>query len=153
MSNTIRNKKQFNAQVPVAFQTEKDAQAAKECYEFAHKRGEALKEELCEFAVAHADEVFEPGVGNSRSRHGTVDGIEYTMTEGVALERVDGGDIRNEDFVKTIPKKYLRVKLEVNKAAIKAAKLTPEQLAKLGLCYSLTHTMKFKATENRNERK
>ena len=152
MSNQIKNKKQFTAQVAVAFQDEKDAKEAKRCYEFAHKRCEATKAELCLFGVAHPDEVFEPGVGKAKCRRGVVDGVEYTMTEGVKLERIDGGDLADEEFVKSLPMKFRRVKLEPAKDAIKAAKLPPERLSKLGLQYVTTHTMKFKATED-NERK
>ena len=49
------------------------------------------------------------------------------------------------EFLKKLPKKYVRAKLELNKAQIKSEGLDDEALAKLGLVRVSTMSMKLKA--------
>ena len=61
------------------------------------------------------------------------------------FERTDGGKLTDVEFLKKLPKKYVRAKLELNKAKIKADALDSEALAKLGLVRVTTMSMKLKA--------
>ena len=67
------------------------------------------------------------------------------MTSGTTVERADGGRLTDGDFLKGLPKKYLRVKFELNKAKIKADGLDDADLAALGLVRVETMGMKLKA--------
>ena len=67
------------------------------------------------------------------------------MSNGTAIERADGGKLTDGDFLKSLPKKYIRVKFELNKAKIKADGLDAEALAKLGLVRVETMSLKLKA--------
>ena len=42
------------------------------------------------------------------------------MTSGTTVERADGGKLTDIEFLNSLPKKYVRAKLEINKAKIKA---------------------------------
>ena len=76
---------------------------------------------------------------------GQTDSVEYTMTNGTSVERADGGKLTDGEFLKSLPKKYIRVKFELNKAKIKADGLDAEKLATLGLVRVETVSMKLKA--------
>ena len=76
---------------------------------------------------------------------GQTDAVEYTMTSGSTVERADGGRLSDAEFLKSLPKKYVRAKLELNKAKIKADGLGDEALAELGLVRVETMGLKLKA--------
>ena len=59
--------------------------------------------------------------------------------------RLRGGKLTDRDFLKGLPKKYLRVKFELNKAKIKADGLDDGALGALGLVRVGTMGMKLKA--------
>ena len=138
----IKNTKQFKERVDAAFETQKTRDEAKACYDFSREEFKAQEEELCAYAAANPD-VFEGRDGVSG--WGQTDSVEYTMTSGTTVERADGGKLTDGDFLKLLPKKYIRVKFELNKAKIKAEGLDDETLAKLGLVRVETMGMKLKA--------
>ena len=67
------------------------------------------------------------------------------MSGGVTVERADGGKLTDREFLKGLPKKYIRVKFELNKAKLKADGLDDADLASLGLVRVGTLGMKLKA--------
>ena len=105
-------------------------------------RAREAEEELCAYAAGHA-EVFSGRDGTSG--WGATDSVEYVMSNGTAIERADGGKLTDGDFLKSLPKKYIRVKFELNKAKLKADGLDAEALAKLGLVRVETMSLKLKA--------
>ena len=76
---------------------------------------------------------------------GSTDTVEYVMSGGVTVERADGGKLTDREFLKGLPRKYVRVKFELNKAKIKADGLDDADLASLGLVRVGTLGMKLKA--------
>ena len=136
----IKSKKQFKDGVNAAFETMKTRDEAKACYDFSREEYKNAETELCEYAVANPD-VFEGRDG--LSGWGTTDSVEYTMTGGSTVERIDGGKLTDVEFLKTLPKRYVRAKLELNKAKIKADGLGPVELEKLGLIRVATLSMKL----------
>ena len=100
------------------------------------------EKELCQYA-AENPEVFEGTDG--ASGWGQTDSVEYTMSNGTTVERADGGKLTDAEFLKSLPKKYIRAKLELNKAKIKADGLDGDALAELGLVRVATMSMKLKA--------
>ena len=98
--------------------------------------------ELCAYANDH-HEVFEGTDGTSG--WGTTDTVEYVVSGGTTVERADGGKLTDREFLKGLPKKYLRVKFELNKAKIKADALDDNALAALGLVRVETLGLKLKA--------
>ena len=137
----IKSVKQFKERVDGAFETMKTRDEAKACYDFAREEFDAAEEELCAYAAAHHD-VFEGNDGVSG--WGATESVEYTMSNGNTVERTDGGKLTDVEFLKKLPKKYVRAKLELNKAKIKADALDSEALAKLGLVRVTTMSMKLK---------
>ena len=137
----IKSKKQFKEQVDAAYETMKMRDEAKACYDFSRDEYKIAEEELCAYAAANPD-VFEGSDGVSG--WGSTDAVEYTMSSGVSVERADGGKISDGKFLKALPKKYVRVKFELNKAKIKAESLDDAALAKLGLVRVSTMSMKLK---------
>ena len=77
--------------------------------------------------------------------------VEYVMTNGSSVERADGGKLGDADFLDALPKKYVRVKRELNKAKLKADGLDAAALAKLGLVRVATMSMKLKAKSHGDE--
>ena len=138
----IKSTKQFKEQVDAAFATMQTRDEAKACYEFEREEYKTAEAELCAYAAANPD-VFEGRDG--ASGWGATDTVEYVMSGGVTVERVDGGKLTDRDFLKGLPKKYLRVKFELNKAKIKADGLDDDALAALGLVRVETMGMKLKA--------
>ena len=138
----IKSKKQFKAGIDAAFETLKTRDEAKACYDFSREEYNAAEEELCQFAAANP-EVFEGTDGTSG--WGQTDAVEYTMTSGSTVERADGGRLSDAEFLKSLPKKYVRAKLELNKAKIKADGLGDEALGELGLVRVETMGLKLKA--------
>ena len=138
----IKSKKQFKEQVDAAFATMQTRDEAKACYEFQREEYKTAEAELCAYAAANPD-VFEGRDG--ASGWGATDSVAYVMTNGVTVERADGGKLTDRDFLKGLPKKYLRVKFELNKAKIKADGLDDADLAALGLVRVETLGMKLKA--------
>lgn len=138
----IKSTKQFKAKVDAAFETMKTRDDAKSCYELSRDEYKAAEEELCEYAAQNG-EVFDET--DEVSGWGSTESVDYVMTNGNTIERADGGKISDRDFLETLPKKYLRVKLELNKAKIKSEGLGDEALAKLGLVRVKTMSMKLKA--------
>jgi hypothetical protein len=138
----IRSTKQFKEQVDAAFATMQTRDEAKACYEFQRGEYKSAEAELCAYANAHR-EVFEGTVGVSG--WGSTDTVEYVMSGGVTVERADGGKLTDREFLKALPKKYIRVKFELNKAKIKADGLDDADLASLGLVRVNTLGMKLKA--------
>ena len=137
----IKSIKQFKERVDGAFETQKTRDEAKACYDFAREEFKAAEEELCAYAAANPA-VFEGRDGVSG--WGATESVEYTMSNGTTVERTDGGKLTEMDFLKGLPKKYVRAKLELNKAKIKAEGLDDEQLAALGLVRVSTMSMKLK---------
>ncbi len=138
----IKTTKQFKEQVDAAFTTMQTRDEAKACYDFQREEYKAAEEELCAYASGH-HEVFEGRDGVSG--WGATERVEYVMSSGTALERIDGGKMSDCEFLKGLPKKYLRVKFELNKAKIKADGLDDGALAALGLVRVETMSMKLKA--------
>ena len=138
----IKSKKQFKEQVDAAFATMQTRDEAKACYEFEREEYKTAEAELCAYAAANPD-VFEGRDG--ASGWGATDTVEYVMTSGTTVERADGGRLTDGVFLKGLPKKYLRVKFELNKAKIKADGLDDADLAALGLVRVETMGMKLKA--------
>ena len=138
----IKTTKQFKAKVDGAFETMKTRDEAKACYDFSREEYKTAEEELCAYAAGHP-EVFEGSDGTGG--WGATESVEYVMSNGTAIERADGGKINDGEFLKELPKKYIRVKFELNKAKIKADGLDAEALAKLGLVRVETMSMKLKA--------
>ena len=138
----IKTTKQFKDGIDAAFETQKTLDEAKACYDFSRDEYKAAEEELCAYAAQHT-EVFAGRDGTSG--WGTTDSVEYVMSNGSAIERADGGKLTDGDFLKALPKKYLRVKFELNKAKIKADGLDASALAKLGLVRVETMSLKLKA--------
>ena len=138
----IKNTKQFKEQVDAAFETQTTRDEAKACYEFQREEYKTAEAELCAYASEHR-EVFEGTEGDSG--WGSTDTVEYVMSGGVTVERADGGKLTDREFLKGLPKKYIRVKFELNKAKIKADGLDDDALAALGLVRVGTLGMKLKA--------
>ena len=137
----IKTTKQFKRGIDKAFETMKTRDEAKACYDFSREEYNAAEEELCAYAAANPD-VFEGTDGTSG--WGQTDAVEYTMTSGSTVERADGGKLSDAEFLKSLPKKYVRAKLELNKAKIKADGLDGEDLALLGLVRVETMSLKLK---------
>ena len=138
----IKTTKQFKSGIDAAFETQKTRDEAKACYDFSRDELKAAEEELCAYAAEHT-EVFEGRDGTSG--WGATESVEYVMSNGSAIERADGGRLTDGEFLKALPKRYLRVKFELNKAKIKADGLEPDALAKLGLVRVETISLKLKA--------
>ena len=138
----IKNTRQFKEQVDAAFATMQTRDEAKACYEFQREEYKTAEAELCAYASEHR-EVFEGADGVSG--WGSTDTVEYVMSGGVTVERADGGKLTDSEFLKGLPKKYIRVKFELNKAKIKADALDDEALAALGLVRVGTVSLKLKA--------
>ena len=138
----IKNTKQFKEQVNAAFATMQTRDEAKACYEFQREEYKTAEAELCAYASEHR-EVFEGTEGDSG--WGSTDTVEYVMTGGVTVERADGGKLNDREFLAGLPKKYIRVKFELNKAKLKADGLDDADLASLGLVRVGTLGMKLKA--------
>ena len=138
----IKTTKQFKEQVDAAFATMQTRDEAKACYEFQREEYKTAEAELCAYASEHR-EVFEGTEGDSG--WGSTDTVAYVMSGGVTVERADGGKLTDREFLKGLPRKYVRVKFELNKAKIKADALDAEKLAALGLVRVETVSMKLKA--------
>ena len=136
----IKSKKQFKDGVDAAFETLKTRDEAKACYDFSREEYKSAEEELCAYAAANPD-VFEGTDG--ASGWGETESVEYTMTGGMTVERADGGKLSDAEFLKGLPTRYVRAKLELNKAKIKADGLDADALAKLGLVRIATMSMKL----------
>ena len=138
----IKTVKQFKERVDAAFETQRTRDEAKACWDFQREEFKSAEAELCAYA-AENPEVFEGRDGVSG--WGATESVEYTMTNGVAIERSDGGKLTDGEFLKSLPKKYIRVKFELNKAKIKADGLDDGELAEMGLVRVGTVSMKLKA--------
>ena len=137
----IKSKKQFKAGVDSAFETMKTRDEAKACYDFSREEYKNTEDELCEYAAANPD-VFEGRDGVSS--WGATKSVEYTFSCGNSVERADGGKLNDGEFLKKLPKKYVRVKFELNKQKIKSEDLDSAALEKLGLVRVATMSMKLK---------
>ena len=137
----IKTKKQFKANVDAAFETMKTRDEAKACYDFSREEYKNAEDELCEYAAANPD-IFEGRDGVSA--WGNTESVEYIFSRGSALERADGGKLNDGDFLKKLPKKYVRVKFELNKQKINSENLDIATLEKLGLVRVTTLSMKLK---------
>ena len=137
----IKTKKQFKAGVDTAFETMKTRDEAKACYDFSREEYKNAEDELCEYAAANPD-IFEGRDGVSS--WGATESVEYIFSRGSALERADGGKLNDGDFLKKLPKKYVRVKFELNKQKINSENLDIATLEKLGLVRVITLSMKLK---------
>lgn len=138
----IKNTRQFKEQVDAAFATMQTRDEAKACYEFQREEYKTAEAELCAYASEHR-EVFEGADGVSG--WGSTDTVEYVMSGGMTVERADGGKLTDREFLKGLPRKYVRVKFELNKAKIKADALEDADLAALGLVRVETLGLKLKA--------
>ena len=137
----IKSKKQFKAGVDSAFETMKTRDEAKACYDFSREEYKNAEDELCEYAAANPD-VFEGRDGVSS--WGATESVEYTFSCGNSVERADGGKLNDGEFLKKLPKKYVRVKFALNKQKIKSEDLDSAALEKLGLVRVATMSMKLK---------
>lgn len=137
----IKTKKQFKAGVDSAFETMKTRDEAKACYDFSREEYKNAEDERCEYAAANPD-VFEGR--DSVSSWGATESVEYTFSCGNSVERADGGKLNDGEFLKKLPKKYVRVKFELNKQKIKSEDLDSAALEKLGLVRVATMSMKLK---------
>ena len=137
----IKTKKQFKANVDAAFETMKTRDEAKACYDFSREEYKNAEDELCEYAAANPD-VFEGRDGVSS--WGATESVEYTFSCGNSVERADGGKLNDGDFLKKLPKKYVRIKFELNKQKINSENLDIATLEKLGLVRVATMSMKLK---------
>jgi len=138
----IKTMKQFKEGINAAFETQKTRDEAKACYDFSREEFKTAEQDLCAYAAEHKDVfVGQDGV----SGWGETDSVEYVMSNGTSVERADGGKLTDGDFLKELPKKYIRVKFELNKAKLKADGLDGDALAKLGLVRVTTMSMKLKA--------
>ena len=137
----IKSKKQFKAGVDSAFETMKTRDEAKACYDFSREEYKNAEDELCEYAAANPD-VFEGRDGVSS--WGATESVEYTFSCGNSVERADGSKLNDGEFLKKLPKKYVRVKFELNKQKIKSEDLDSAALEKLGLVRVATMSMKLK---------
>ena len=137
----IKTKKQFKAGIDSAFETMKNRDEAKACYDFSREEYKNAEDELCEYAAANPD-VFEDRDGVSS--WGATESVEYTFSCGNSVERADGGKLNDGEFLKKLPKKYVRVKFELNKQKIKSEDLDSAALEKLGLVRVATMSMKLK---------
>ena len=137
----IKTKKQFKAGVDSAYETMKTRDEAKACYDFSREEYKNAEDELCEYAAANPD-VFEGRDGVSS--WGATESVEYTFSCGNSVERADGGKLNDGEFLKKLPKKYVRVKFELNKQKIKSEDLDSAALEKLGLVRVATMSMKLK---------
>ena len=137
----IKSKKQFKAGVDSAFETMKTRDEAKACYDFSREEYKNAEDELCEYAAANPD-VFEGRDGVSS--WGATESVEYTFSCGNSVERADGGKLNDGEFLKKLPKTYVRVKFELNKQKIKSEDLDSAALEKLGLVRVATMSMKLK---------
>lgn len=137
----IKSKKQFKAGVDSAFETMKTRDEAKACYDFSREEYKNAEDELCEYAAANPD-VFEGRDGVSS--WGATESVEYTFSCGNSVERADGGKLNDGEFLKKLPKKYVRVKFELNRQKIKSEDLDSAALEKLGLVRVATMSMKLK---------
>ena len=145
---SIKTTRQFKAKVDAAFETMRTRDEAKACYDFSREEYKSAEEELCAYAAANPD-VFEGTDG--ASGWGETESVEYTMTGGMTVERADGGKLSDAEFLKGLPTRYVRAKLELNKAKIKADGLDADALAKLGLVRIATMSMKLKPINEVNE--
>ncbi len=136
----IKSTKQFKQEVDAAFTTMQTRDEAKACYEFERDEYKNAEKELCAYAGEHP-EVFDGHDGTSG--WGATDTVEYTVSSGRSVERADGGRVNDAEFLKGIPRKYVRVKMELNKAKIKADGLDEEELAQLGLVSVATSQIKL----------
>ena len=137
----IKTKKQFKAGVDSAFETMKNRDEAKACYDFSREEYKNAEDELCEYAATNPD-VFEGRDGVSS--WGATESVEYMFSCGNSVERADGGKLNDGEFLKKLPKKYVRVKFELNKQKIKSEDLDSAALEKLGLVRVATMSMKLK---------
>ena len=137
----IKSKKQFKAGFDSAFETMKTRDEAKACYDFSREEYKNAEDELCEYAAANPD-VCEGRDGVSS--WGATESVEYTFSCGNSVERADGGKLNDGEFLKKLPKKYVRVKFELNKQKIKSEDLDSAALEKLGLVRVATMSMKLK---------
>ncbi len=126
----IKSTKQFKQEVDSAFATMQTRDEAKACYEFQRDEFKTAEAELCSYAKEHR-EVFDGTDGVSG--WGSTDTVDYTVSTGRTVERADGGRLNDAAFLKSIPRRYVRVKMELNKAKIKADGLDEKDLAAIGL--------------------
>jgi len=138
----IKTVKQFKDAINSAFETQKTRDEAKACYDFSREELKSAEQELCAYAAGNPD-VYDGQ--DAVSGWGATDTVEYVISSGSSLERADGGKLTDGEFLKSVPKKYLRVKFELNKAKIKGDGLDDATLAKLGLVRVTAMSMKLKA--------
>ena len=138
----INSAKAFREAVDSAFETQELRDARKLEYDALHKDFAERHDALCDYAEAHP-EVFDEGECG-RSREGTTDRVRYKMTTGEVLERIDGGRLTDEKWLKSLPARYVRNVPTLKKQALKDADLKEEELLALGLRRVVTRTMKLK---------
>ena len=136
----IRGMKQFREKVDAALETMKTRDEAKACYDFARDEYAEQEEAITAFALENPDQVFPAGHEGGNGT-GETEATRYTLRSGRSLARLDGGKLGDQDWLKSLPKKYIRVKFELNKAKLKADALDDDALADLGLADLVTHTL------------
>jgi len=139
----IKTLKQFNESIDTAFETQKTRDEAKACYEFQRDELKLAEKEICDYSAEHP-EVF---AGNDdASAWGSTGTVDFTISNGRTVERLDGGKLSDAAFIEALPRKYVRVKRELNKAKLKADGLDVAALEQLGLKYVSTRTLRLVAS-------
>ena len=140
----IKTIKQFREKVDAALETMKTRDEAKACYDFSRDEYAEAEKSITAFALENPDQVF-PSGHEGDDGEGETEMTRYTLRSGRTLERIDGGKLSDQNWLKSLPKKYIRVKFELNKAKLKADGLDAEALANLGLVRVETMSLKLKA--------
>ena len=136
----IKSMKQFREKVDAALETMKTRDEAKACYDFSRDEYAEAEECITAFALENLDQVF-PAGHEGDNGEGETEATRYSLRSGRTLARLDGGKLNDQDWLKSLPKKYIRVKFELNKAKIKADGLDDKELKELGLEDVVTHTL------------
>ena len=136
----IKTIKQFREKVDAALETMKTRDEAKACYDFSRDEYAEAEKSITAFALENPDQVF-PSGHEGDDGEGETEMTRYTLRSGRTLERIDGGKLSDQNWLKSLPKKYIRVKFELNKAKLKADGIDGEDLAELGLEEVVTHSL------------
>ena len=142
----IKGIRQFREKVDAALETMKTRDEAKACYDFSRDEYAEAEATITAYALENLDQVF-PAGHEGDNGEGETEATRYSLRSGKSIERLDGGKLGDQAWLKTLPKKYIRVKFELNKAKIKADGLDADGLARLGLADVVTHSLTLTAKE------
>ncbi len=139
---TIKTIKQFKDGIDAAFETQQARDRFKARYDAAKDEFDTTADDLCAFAATNPD-VFDGA--DSQCGWGATDTVEFTVSGGSTIQRADGGKLNDEAFLKSLPEKYVRTKLELNRTLLNGEGLGEAALAALGLARIPTLKLKLKA--------